>query len=155
MLRKSLNNRRCFVKKVLLKISKKSQKNTCAKMSFLGKFQVKDCNFIKKRLKHRCFPVKYAKFILPNTSGGINKKGSKVHRQRVLLKIIYYYTTGWLLNEAFNVFLWNETKNSSCSINAENTVFVTLEPKIVDLLLKLYQKRDPGTGVFLWILRNF
>ena len=68
-------------KKVLLKISKKSQENTCARVSFL----VKDWNFIKKRLQHRCFPMKYGKFILQNTSGGINKKRSKVHKQRVLL----------------------------------------------------------------------
>ena len=61
---------------------------------FLVKFQVKNCNFIKKRLPHRCFPVKYAKFILQNTSGGINKKRRKVHKQRLLLKIIYYHTTG-------------------------------------------------------------
>ena len=135
MLRKLLNNRssrpEVFCKKVLLKTSKKWQENTCARVYFLVKFQVRDCNFIKKRHQHRCFPVKYAKFILQNTSGGINKK-SKVHKQRVLLKIIYYYTTGWLLNKAFNVSLWNKTKNSSCSRNAENTVIVTLEPKIVD-----------------------
>ena len=96
-----------------LKISKKSKGS---RVSFLVKFLVKDCNFIKKRLQHSCFPGKfgkYGKFILQNTSGGINKKRSKVHRQRVLLKIIYYYTTGWLLNEAFNVSLWNKTKNSS------------------------------------------
>ena len=109
------------------KFRKKSQENTCARVSFLVKLQVKDCNFIKKRLQHRCFPVKYAKFILQNTSGGINKKRqTKSFVGAVLLKIIY--TTGWL---AFNVSLWNKTKNSSCSVNAENTVFVTLEQKIV------------------------
>ena len=75
---------------------------------------------IKKRLQHRSFRVKCAKFHLQNTSGGINKKRSKVHKQRVLLKIIYYYTTGWLPNEAFNVSLWNKTKNSSCSLNTES-----------------------------------
>ena len=62
-----------LLKKVLLKSAlKKSQENTRARVSFLVKFQVKDCNFIKKRLQHRCFPVKYAKFILQNTTGGIN-----------------------------------------------------------------------------------
>ena len=45
----------------------------------------------------------------------------KVHKQRVLLQIICYYTTGWLLNEAFN------EENSSCSLNTENTVLVTLD----------------------------
>ena len=61
----------------------------------------------------------------------INKKRSKVHKQRVSLKIIFYYTAGWLLNEAFNVSLWNK-KNYSCFLNAEKTVFLILEPKIVD-----------------------
>ena len=107
---------RCFVKKRLSKISKKSQENTSSRVSFL-KFQVKDCNFVKKRLQHRCSPVKCAKFILQNSSGGINKKEPKFTVQ---------------LNEAFNLSLWNKTKNSSCSLNAENTVFVSLEPKIVD-----------------------
>ena len=54
------------------------------------------------------------------------KKKSKVHKKRDLLKIIYYYTTGWLWLP--NVSLWNKSK---CSLNAENTIFVTLEPKIV------------------------
>ena len=35
---------------------------------------VKTCNFIKKRLQHRCFPVNITKFLraafLQNTSGG-------------------------------------------------------------------------------------
>ena len=116
MLRKPLNNRssrlEVFYKKSLLKILKISQENTCARVIFLEKVQFKDCNFIKKRLQHRYFSVKNAKFILQSISGEINKKRSKVHKQRVLLKMIYYYTTGWLLNEAFNVSLWNKTKNS-------------------------------------------
>ena len=40
-----------FCKKVFLKLSKISQENTC-----LGAF------FMKKWLRHRCFPVKFAKF---------------------------------------------------------------------------------------------
>ena len=96
---------------------------------------------IKKRLQHRSFRVKCAKFHSQNTSGGINKKRSKVHKQRVLLKIICYYRTGWLLHEAFSVSLWNKTKTSSCSLIAENTVFVTSEPKIVDYYL-LHSKHD-------------
>ena len=120
MLRKPLNNRssrpEVFCKKKTQKIRKNHLKNTCARVSFL-KFQVKDCNFIKKGLQQRCSPVKYAKFILQNSSGGINKKEPKFTVQ---------------FNETLNVSLWNKTKNSSCSVNIENTVFVTLEPKLVD-----------------------
>ena len=53
--------RRCSVKTVLLEISQNYQENTCARASFLIKLQV--CNFIKKRLWHRCFPVNFAKFL--------------------------------------------------------------------------------------------
>ena len=53
---------RCSVKKVFLAISQNSQENTCARVSSL-----------KKRLRHRCFPVNFAKFLgtrfLQNTSG--------------------------------------------------------------------------------------
>ena len=46
---------RCvFEKKLFLKISKYSQENTCARV-FLNK--------VKKRIQHRCFPVKLAKFL--------------------------------------------------------------------------------------------
>ena len=38
--------RRCFVKKLFLEISQKSQENNCARDSFLIKPQA--CNFIKK-----------------------------------------------------------------------------------------------------------
>ena len=41
--------------KVLLEILQYSQENTCARSQA--------CNFIKKRLWHRCFPVNFAKFL--------------------------------------------------------------------------------------------
>ena len=53
---------RYSVKKVFLEMSKNSQENTCARVSFLI-----------IRLWHRCFPVIFAKFLrapfLQNTSG--------------------------------------------------------------------------------------
>ena len=55
--------RRCSVKKVFVKISQNSQQNTCATVSFLIKLLVSTCNFIKKRLLHRCFPVSFVKFL--------------------------------------------------------------------------------------------
>ena len=51
------------VKKVFLEISQNSQENTCARVSFLKKLQTMACNFIKKRLWHKCFPVNFAKFL--------------------------------------------------------------------------------------------
>ena len=48
---------RCSVEKVFLEISQNSQENA-ARASFLIK-----CNFIKKRLWYKCFPVNFAKFL--------------------------------------------------------------------------------------------
>ena len=45
---------RCSLKQMFLKISQISQESTRAGVSFY--------NFIKKRLQHRCFPVKFVKF---------------------------------------------------------------------------------------------
>ena len=62
-----------LLKKVFLKILQNSQKNTCARVSFLIKLQALRLQFFKKRLWHRCFPATFAKFLratfLQNTSG--------------------------------------------------------------------------------------
>ena len=50
------------LKNVFLEISQNSQENTCVRDSFLIKFQAA-CNFIKKSLWHRCFPVNFEKFL--------------------------------------------------------------------------------------------
>ena len=47
-----------FSKKKFLKISQISQKNTCVGISGFQAYK-----FIKKRHQHRCFPVKFAKFL--------------------------------------------------------------------------------------------
>ena len=57
------SHRRCSTKKVLLIISQNLLENSCVGVSFL----------LKKRLRHRCFPVNIMKFLktpfLQNTSG--------------------------------------------------------------------------------------
>ena len=91
----------------------------------MEKFHVKDCNLKRDSITG---------VFLWNMRHSFYRKSPlklKVHKQRVLLQIIYYYITGWLLNEAFNVSLWNKTKNSSCRLNAENTAaFVTLDQNL-------------------------
>ena len=61
-----------FSKQVFLKVLQTSQENICFGVSFLKTCRWKTCNFIK-RLQHRCFPVKFLKFLgtffLQNTSG--------------------------------------------------------------------------------------
>ena len=48
-------NLRCSIKKLLLNILENSQENICAWASA--------CNFIKKRLWHRCFSLNFAKVL--------------------------------------------------------------------------------------------
>ena len=57
------SHRRYSVKKVFLKISQISQENTCAGLFLNKAAALQACNLIKKRLQHRCFPVKFAKFL--------------------------------------------------------------------------------------------
>ena len=45
----------CSVKKLLLEISKISQENTCARVSFLIKLQTWACNFIRKEAQAQVF----------------------------------------------------------------------------------------------------
>ena len=56
------SHRRCSIKKMFLKILQNSQKTTRVGVSFIKKLpQV--CNFLKKRLPHRCFPVNFVKLL--------------------------------------------------------------------------------------------
>ena len=127
MLRKPLNNRssrlEVFCKKSTLKHFENITGKHLRQSLFFEKVHLKDCNFIKKRLQHRCFFFKICEIYFTEYLGEINKKRSKVHKQRVLLKMIYYYTTGWLLNEAFDVSLWNKTKNSLLMLKALSLSF--------------------------------
>ena len=50
------------MKKVFLEISQNSQKNTCARNSFLIKLQARPAILLKKSPWHRGFPVNFAKF---------------------------------------------------------------------------------------------
>ena len=55
------SHRRCSIKKVLLEITQNSQENTCAKVSFLIKFQASGSNFIKKDTLAQVFSCEICK----------------------------------------------------------------------------------------------
>ena len=60
-------------KKVFLEISQNSQENTCPRVSFFNKVVgLRPAILLNKRVWHRCFPVKFVKFLrtpfLQNTS---------------------------------------------------------------------------------------
>ena len=55
-----------LLKMVFLKILQISQENTSVGILFNKVAGLKSCNFIEKRLQHRCFPVKFAKILRPS-----------------------------------------------------------------------------------------
>ena len=55
--------RRCYAKQVFLKLWQNSQENTCAGVSLIIKLQAQPATSLKKRLRHRYFPVNFAKFL--------------------------------------------------------------------------------------------
>ena len=86
-------------KVVILKFSWISQENTCVGVSFLLKLVVfKACNFIKKRLQHRCFPVICEKFLRTLFS---------TEHYRWLLLLLHALRSHNLFVQSFMfVFLW-------------------------------------------------
>ena len=66
---------------VILNISQCSLENAGVAVSFNKYTGLKDCKFIKKRLQHRCFPVKFAKFL--------RSLSFKEHIRWLLLEISY------------------------------------------------------------------
>ena len=82
---------RCSLKKVLLEISQNSQENTCARVSFLMKLQVKTNNFIKKEIDT---DVNFAKFLRTSFL--------TEHLRWLLLNVIYS------TNLLFGAFVYQE-----------------------------------------------
>ena len=80
------SRQRCSVKKVFLEISQNSQENTCARDSFLIKFQA--CNFIKKESLAQVFSCEFCEISKDNfftehlrtTASGLKEVFLKYHR---------------------------------------------------------------------------
>ena len=95
---------------MFLKILQNLQENTCARVSFSTFF----FNFIKKRLWHRCFPVKFVKFLrtpfLHNTfSGWFWIDDKRCQRQRHWHRSVVLFLTLDILtffNYCFQCRLW-------------------------------------------------
>ena len=64
---RSSSHRRCSVKKGVLK-------NFVLESLFNQVADLQSSNFVKKRLQHRCFPVKYAKFLRTSILKNICKR---------------------------------------------------------------------------------
>ena len=78
---------RCSVKKVFLEISQHGWENNCARVSFLIKLQAWDLQtLLKKRLWHRCFPVKFFARNLPeDLNSAISPSIPQVSHLQILL----------------------------------------------------------------------
>ena len=57
------SHRKCSVKKAFVKTSQYPQGNTGVGVFFNKVADLQTCNFIKKTLLHRCFPVNIVKFV--------------------------------------------------------------------------------------------
>ena len=131
---------------MLLKISQNPQENTCARASFLVILQATPATLLKKRFWHRCFLVKFAKFlrtpILQNNSGRLLLKrrltdqlGVRIHVCMALAKNwsssqIYFYKhnvitlTCWTWKKKniifWKTFHWNKLSAWNYNTNRNN-----------------------------------
>ena len=75
------SHRRCSIKKVVFKISETSQENPCVEAFFNKVAGLDPASFLKKKLQHKCFPVKFAKLLRTPILKNICK--------RLLLEVFY------------------------------------------------------------------
>ena len=82
-----------FVKELFRQFVLNFQKNTCAELTFWYICRLKDCNFIWKGVRHRCFPMNFAKVFktatpqhLCATASGISAIAIKTLR----IALLYY-----------------------------------------------------------------
>ena len=124
------SDQRCSVKKGVLKyFTNFTGKHLCWSL-----FQ--NCNFIEKRLWHRCFPMKFAKFLRTPTLKNIC--------ERLVLKMTFIH----------NDKDTNRSSRSQMIFKIGVVVnFAILTGKHLSWSLILWN--DSNKDVFLWILRNF
>ena len=62
------------MEKVFRRISQISQKCNCAEVSFIKAAGLQASNFVKKRLRYRCFSVKFAKRLITTILNNIRER---------------------------------------------------------------------------------
>ena len=88
----------CYLKKLFLKISQYSHENICVGSLFNKITGLQGCNFIKKRLQQRCFPVNIAKFFRIAIVKNIWERQELFFRTAFLTFISIFYFTFVSLN---------------------------------------------------------
>ena len=100
------SHRRCSVRKdVLRNFAKFTEKHLCQGLFMSGP---KACNFIKKRLWHRCFPVNFAKVLrtlfLQNTSRRLLlfrvNRVSDYYAKIIYIKVFLWIFLLWMLESS-------------------------------------------------------
>ena len=138
-------------KKSSLKVRKYHRKIPVLETVFSKVAGFKACNFITKKVQHRCFPVKFAKFlripILKNIC------------ERLLLYLHYnshhhfnFHHVHYHQKQPLAGVLQNRCSGKFCLCHRETPVLESLFNKVADLRPATLIKRDSNTGVFL---RNF
>ena len=84
---------------VFLIILPNSQQNTCAVVSFKKSWRLQACNFVQKKLQHRCFLVNFAKFF--STSFLQHTGQLLLSAEEFNLQTNYYSSECTLLEEQF------------------------------------------------------
>ena len=123
------SHQRCSVKKVFLKISQYSQENTVLEFLFNKVAGLQGCNFIEKKFHHRCFQVRFAKFL-----------------KTPILKNI--------CKQLLLTMLAHSTQSSQCGPNMADTA---LHKKITGTMLvqTLYRSSHRRCFVKKCVLKNF
>ena len=94
---------------------------------------LKACNFIKKRLQHRCFPVKFAKFLRTPTLKNICER---LFPTAVNLKYIWKKYTNV---EYFKMLIEEVHKNETTRITRSSGIYITLY--LIIVVVRCYPKR--------------
>ena len=85
---------------MFLKVSRNSQENTCASISFL----IRPATLFKKRLRHRCFPVNFAKFLAtPFFIEHLRATASVIHFRAFFYFYVYIGIIYVLLNQPLHL----------------------------------------------------
>ena len=115
-------------------MSCKFYRKTPASESIFNKVAaLKACNFIKKRLQHRCFPVKFAKFLRTPTLKNICER---LFPTAVNLKYIWKKYTNV---EYFKILIEEVHKNETTRITRSSGIYVTLY--LIIVVVRCYPKR--------------
>ena len=114
-----------FKKRCFQKFRKNSQENTCVRVSFLMKLQA-SANNLKKRLRHRCFPVNFATFLRTPFFTEHFWVTAFEFCSNLLVKVVIFLKSSLLFNSFLfiNKTLWFNNLKTRTAMYAKTSVLV-------------------------------